>query len=66
MKTVIYKKHQKKINELKKLVLANRTKEEKLFESLISSMELKTEAEIEAVFDHVYNDVDWCVEYSKE
>jgi hypothetical protein len=51
---------------LKKLVASNRAKEEKLFEGLVYSMHLKNDAEVEALFDHIYNDVDWCVEYSKE
>jgi hypothetical protein len=66
MKTVINKKQQKQVAKLKKLVASNRAEEEKLFEGLVNSMHLKTEAEVEAMFDHIYNGVDWCVEYSKE
>lgn len=66
MKPVINKKQQKEVAKLKKLVASNRAKEEKLFEGLVSSMHLNNDAEVEALFDHIYNDVDWCVEYSKE
>ena len=62
----IPKKHQKEISKFKKLLHKHRAEEDKLFEGLAASMHLKNDTEVEIVWDHIYNDTDWCVEYSKE
>ncbi len=66
MKVLIHKKHQKEILKFKKLINKHRAEEDKIFEGLVSSMHLKSDSEVEIIFDHIYNDTAWCVEYTKE
>lgn len=61
----IDKKHQPLINDFKRIINANREIEDKLFESLISKMKLDTSQE-ELLFDYVYNDTRWTVQFVKE
>jgi hypothetical protein len=64
MKLKISKKHQPLINDFKKIIIANREMEDKLFAALCSEMKLDAPQE-ELLFDHVYNDSHWTVELEK-
>ena len=61
----IPKKHQKEISKFKKLLHKHRAEEDKIVAKLLKSMKLKGN-ETDIVWDHIYNDTDWCVEYTKE
>lgn len=62
----ISKKNQAEIAKIKKLLYKHRAEEDKIVAKLLKSMKLKDGVEEEIVWDHIYNDTDWCVEYSKE
>ena len=62
----ISKKYQNEISEVKKLLNKHRVEEDKIVAKLLKSMKLKDDDEEEIVWDHIYNDTDWCVEYTKE
>lgn len=62
----ISKKNQAEIAKIKKLLYKHRLEEDKIVAKLLKSMKLKDSVEEEIVWDHIYNDTDWCIEYSKE
>lgn len=62
----ISKKNQAEIAKIKKLLYKHRVEEDKIVAKLLKSMKLKDSVEEEIVWDHIYNDTDWCIEYSKE
>ena len=64
MKLKISKKHQPLVNDFKKIIIANREMEDKLFAALSLEMKLDS-AQEELLFDHVYNDTHWTVELEK-
>ena len=64
MKLKISKKHQKSIKVFKKIITQNREIEDRLFAALASKMML-TASEQEILWDHIYNDSDWTVEFEK-
>lgn len=60
----IDKKFTNKINRLKKLSESNTDKEAKMFEKLCSDMNIEPNSnEGDCLFDHIFNDCDWTVEY---
>lgn len=61
----ISKKHQTEIVKIKKLLHKHRAEEDKIVAKLLKSMKLKGD-EAETVWDHIYNDTNWCVEYTKK
>jgi hypothetical protein len=61
----IPKKHQTEIAKVKKLLHKHRAEEDRIVAKLLKSMKLKGN-ETDVVWDHIYNDTDWCVEYTKE
>ncbi|MBM3453523.1 MAG: hypothetical protein FJX80_00065 [Bacteroidetes bacterium] len=61
----IDKKHKPLIKDFKRIINANRKIEDKLFASLISKMKLDSFQE-ELLFDYVYNDTRWTVQFENE
>lgn len=64
MKIKLNKKQQEEIVKFKKLIVSHRKKEDMLFEGLIASMHI-SDAQAEIVWDHIYNDSDWMIEFKK-
>lgn len=61
---IIQKKFVNKIKKLKKLSEDNTNKEAQMFDKLCAEMDIHPDSEDgDCLFDHVFNDLDWSVEY---
>lgn len=63
----INKKHKKEIDAFRKDILAEMAAQDKVFSKLCKKLNIDPESEDgDAVFDHIYNDSNWTVEYTDE
>lgn len=65
MKIKINKKAAKDIEQVKFIINASRDFEESLIARIGDELGLQTEEEKEILWDHIYNDTKWTVEYEK-
>lgn len=61
----INKQYQKEINKLRTIINNHHVKEDKLFNTLVKKMKIKTREDNEILWDHIYNNTHWTVELEK-
>lgn len=63
----INKKHKKEIDAFRKDILAEMAAQDKVFSKLCKKLNINPDGENgDALFDHIYNDSNWTVEYTDE
>ena len=63
----INKKHKKEISAFRKEILAETTRQDKIFCKICKKLNIDPESDDgDALFDHIYNDSDWTVVYTDE
>jgi hypothetical protein len=60
----INKKHKKEISAFRKDILAEMAAQDKVFSKLCKKLNIDPDGDDgDTLFDHIYNDTDWTVEY---
>lgn len=64
---IVNQKHKKKIAELKKLITSHQKEEEKVFKTICKDIGIRPDGlGGDCLFDHLYNDSDWVLEFGPE
>lgn len=63
----INKKHKKEIDAFRKDILSQQIAQDKIFSKLCKKLNIAPDSDDnDYLFDHVYNNTDWTVEYTNE